>query len=333
MTVAWPPAVSSRRFAALVALGLLASCAAPSEDTTSAKSDLVADTTTLTGADIVRGVLGIKRGSAKPASREGATYADAADAVVVEIEERFPGRLQIIGEELSSRDPERVAAGKALLDEAIRAATFSPKVLSKLRSAGPAGVSATSWSRVRPLAAPVIDDEAPAECGEPGAAALTIGKVDGRYGDERTGAIGAAKDSADLVDTTSLLIWRTLQRIDAGELTPDPESRLGAYAATRGYPPGTVGEAVHNATGTIYLTFANYGQEKIGRVFNAPEAQALYREPVTSCAGRRMATIEHSYWSNVAAEDGWSPGGKMGSMFSPYVRDLLQVHVFASGVD
>ena len=38
------------------------------------------------------------------------------------------------------------------------------------------------------------------------------------------------------------------------------------------------------------------------------------------------AVLDH--WRDVAAEDPWSPGGRMGSMFNPAVRDLLQRQVF-----
>jgi len=91
---------------------------------------------------------------------------------------------------------------------------------------------------------------------------------------------------------------------------------------------GTVGNSVHNAIGTIYITFANYGQERIGRVFNSPEARALYDQPVASCAGYQMAALEYQYWQDVRAEDAVSPGGNMGSAFNPVARDLLQRHVF-----
>jgi len=110
---------------------------------------------------------------------------------------------------------------------------------------------------------------------------------------------------------------------------PDSRSRTNqTYAATRGYPVGTVGNSVHNAIGTIYITFANYGQERIGRVFNSPEARALYDQPVASCAGYQMAALEYQYWQDVRAEDAVSPGGNMGSAFNPVARDVLQRHVF-----
>ena len=76
------------------------------------------------------------------------------------------------------------------------------------------------------------------------------------------------------------------------------------------------------------MSLANYGQENIGRVFNSPEARALYNQPDASCAGRQMALLEYQYWQDVRAEDPLSPGGNLGSAFNPGVRDLLQRHVF-----
>jgi hypothetical protein len=78
---------------------------------------------------------------------------------------------------------------------------------------------------------------------------------------------------------------------DIGE-KPDPESRLGAFYATRGYKSGTVDSAVHRA---IYLAFGTAGEEKIGRVFNSEAATALYNHPVESASGICMAEIEHLY--------------------------------------
>jgi len=43
----------------------------------------------------------------------------------------------------------------------------------------------------------------------------------------------------------------------------------------------------------------------------------------------QMAMLEHQYWQDVTSEDGWSPGGRMGSMFNPTVRNFLQTKVFA----
>lgn len=161
---------------------------------------------------------------------------------------------------------------------------------------------------------------------------------DDTFGDSARGLLGAARDLVPSVDTLrgvgmggALFTGRsmTLAAIDRGALVPDPASRLGAYAATRGYPPGTVGYSVHNAIGGIYWGLGAYGEERIGRVFNAPEAQALYGQPVDSAAGRQMAAIEHAYWENVRKEDPLSAGGRLGSAFSPSVRDALQRRVFS----
>lgn len=120
----------------------------------------------------------------------------------------------------------------------------------------------------------------------------------------------------------------TLRDIDEGRTTPDPNSRLGAYDATKGYKEGTVGNSVHNAIGTIYGVFGTAGEEQIGKVFNSPEAKALYDQPVNSPASKKMAEMEHAYWSKVRQENPTSFGGNMGSLFSPDTRDVLQRHIF-----
>lgn len=148
-----------------------------------------------------------------------------------------------------------------------------------------------------------------------------LGLVNGKYGDP-SGSQGSFWTDLGSRSTT-------LQSIDDGTLVPDPESRLGAYAATSGNPPGTVGASVHAAIGTIYGTMGTYGEEKIGRVFNSPEAIALYSQPADSPAGLRMAKLEYQYWSDVAKENPNSAGGELGTMASPNVRDWLQRHLFS----
>lgn len=120
----------------------------------------------------------------------------------------------------------------------------------------------------------------------------------------------------------------TLRDIDEGRVTPDPDSRLGAYAATRGHREGTVGHSVHNAIGTIYAALGTTGEERIGTVFNSPEARALYGEPVNSPASRRIAEMEHAYWSRIREQNPLSVGGNLGSLFGPGSRDFLQRQVF-----
>ncbi len=277
------------------------------------------------GEQVVRGVLG-----AGPDAK--GAQAKAADAIVAKIQEQHPGRIDQLEKDLKSRDGRRVRDAKRLLDETIRGAknTF-----------GGAGTSLTT-SSVRFLDGPVdltpggddqIVDAEDVElvCGVPRDAAgqeIHLGRAaDGRYGDDRVGQEGAYADDADLLafGVPSVVL---LALIDDGEYQPDPDSRLGAYAATRGYPEGTVGYAVHNAIGTIADLLGTYGQERIGRVFNSPEARALYDEPVASCAGYRMAVLEYTYWKDVLAEDPFSIGGSLGSMFDPAARDLLQRNIF-----
>jgi hypothetical protein len=124
-----------------------------------------------------------------------------------------------------------------------------------------------------------------------------------------------------------------LSNVDGGTLVPDPRSRLGAYAATRGYSPGTVGDAVHNAIGFIYDVFGTYGEEQIGVVFSSPQAHALYKDPVDGPSGYEMAQIEYAYWRKALGEDWTSGGGLLGSTFPTTVRDYLQRHYFKTSTE
>jgi hypothetical protein len=122
----------------------------------------------------------------------------------------------------------------------------------------------------------------------------------------------------------------TLDRIERGTLAPDPRSRLGAYAATVSYPPGSVGYAVHRAIGTIYLSMGTVGQEQIGTVFNSAEARALFDKPLTDETSRQIAELEYRYWDNERKKNPMSVGGQLGSVFKPGFRDMLQRDVFGS---
>lgn len=141
--------------------------------------------------------------------------------------------------------------------------------------------------------------------------------------DDRTGPSGLW---SEMKDTQPSIAARAanLQAIDKGELVPDPGSRLGAYAATAGYEPGTVGSAAHRAIGGIYMGFGTFGEERIGTVFNSPEAGALFGQSVNGPASGQLAQLEYNYWDAARTADPWSPGGQMGSAFSPGVRDTIQ---------
>lgn len=119
-----------------------------------------------------------------------------------------------------------------------------------------------------------------------------------------------------------------LTLIDLGIYHPDPSTRLGAYAATKGYPRDTVGNAVHHAIGAIYVPFGAWGQERIGTVFNSPRAKELFSQPVQSEASLRIATIEYEYWSKVLDKDPLSAGAWFATKFNPKTRDFLQRNIF-----
>lgn len=164
--------------------------------------------------------------------------------------------------------------------------------------------------------------------GYDGLSATSDRSAPGPAGDARSGPSGAWADASDLQPNMFDKL-ANLAAIDSGTLTPNPDSRLGAYAATAGHAPGTVGAAVHAGIGNIYAIFGTYGEERIGTVFNSAEAKALYDQPVESPASRQIAELEYAYWSRVLAEDGWSAGGRMGTSFDPGTRDWLQRKVLS----
>lgn len=270
----------------------------------------------VSGKTLVRGLMGL---AATPSSDPSRARAEAmATHVIAVLERAEPGSLDRFSNEMRSKDDKRILTAFVSMRARLTAVTDSPELVAELESdplfAGQLIPASTSsfGGHVVVLA--------------PGDGIPDLGRgTDGRFGDSNTGTWGAIKDSAGL-----LAIPGSLRDVDNGTFVPDPESRLGAYAATRGYPPGSVGEAVHNAIGTIYVLLGTYGEEKIGRVFNSPEARALYNQPVESPAGAQMAAIEQRYWSNVAKEDPSSPGGQLGAAFSPTVRDALQRRVFGN---
>jgi hypothetical protein len=284
----------------------------------------------LLGPKFVYGVMGLGDApSATDSVLVRQNYAAAGHMIAI-IEMRQPGSITALSADMQSGDAARVLKGmtwlNAILDDIAVSDELSTRLsadplFAEIRTQGGGSGGAGSGGGTASGGGTGGTKEIP-----------NLGAdKDGKYGDANTGMAGAAKDLKDLGAPTPqgfAARSETLKQIDEGKLTPPPDSRLGAYDATKGYPPGTVGSAVHNAIGTIYKTLDNYGQENIGRVFNSPEARALYNEPVTSDAGRRMAEIEHRYWDNVRREDPRSAGGQLGSAFSPSVRDGLQRHWF-----
>jgi hypothetical protein len=325
-----------RALVVVLGLAMFAAAAVACSDEKSETAPTETKHADVPGADLVRGLSGLPpKGEGAPATDDEKALSAVADDLVNEIEARHPGRLGTIDADLRSRDAERVQNAKVLLDQTIAEAAESSAMRDRVLQNSETKLT-TSALQVLDLVGKdqqqqLVDAGQQLLCDKPKGADgkdVHLGAVNGVYGDGKTGALAAAGDTKDLVDTNDWNVMRTLKRVDSGELVPDPDSRLGAYAATKGYGSGTVGNAVHNAIGTIFVTFGNYGEERIGRVFNSPEAKALYDKPVSSCAGRQMAEHEYQYWQDVAAEDGWSPGGKMGSAFNPATRDLLQKKLF-----
>jgi len=313
----------------VAALGLAAGCGSTSNDPPplgGGTADAPGVQATNEGRDAARGLLGLPPAAASndgPApTAEQRKSQDRYEAVVTYLlallEKREPGALARYSVEVKSRDGARVIPAYVGMRAKLDRLAQDPELLEMVRR--------------DPLFAGAIVAQSASTFGgrlelrDVTGGIPNLGRgADGFYGDGKTGALQAAADTAGLAT-----LFPSLAQVDRGEVVPDPESRLGAYAATRGYPPGSVGHAVHNAIGTIYVLLGTYGEEKIGRVFNSPEARALYNDPVESASGALMAAIEQRYWANVAAEDSWSPGGQLGAAFSPSVRDFLQRNIFGS---
>jgi hypothetical protein len=157
----------------------------------------------------------------------------------------------------------------------------------------------------------------------------------GRSGDDNSGFFGYLRDQTVLARVVAsggsgaALRLAELRRIAAGQVRPAPHTRLGAFAATCGWPQGTVGYAVNRAIGILYVGLGVYGEERIGTVFNSPAARVHYGNPVRSPSSRAVAQMEFNYWAAVRAEDPWSSGARIATAFDPNSRDWLQREVFA----
>ena len=115
---------------------------------------------------------------------------------------------------------------------------------------------------------------------------------------------------------------RDLEAVRSGKVPVDPRSRLGAYQATLGYAPGTVGYAANKHIGNIYNVLGTSGEDRIGIVFNSPEAQRLLSQPVSGKANRQLAELEYGYWKQQNQRG--TLGGFMGTRFRPGSRAWLQ---------
>lgn len=152
-----------------------------------------------------------------------------------------------------------------------------------------------------------------------------IGKVNGLYGSGSTltmkeevfvGMVASEQDPK--------INGMKLVMIEIGFAgVPDPESRLGAYYATRGYNVGTVGSAVHRVIGSMYLILGSVAEEKIGRIYNNQAVKALLSQPVQAAATRCLTHIEQLYYTNVRRENPESLGARIGSVLTIRSRDCI----------
>lgn len=154
-------------------------------------------------------------------------------------------------------------------------------------------------------------------------------------GDDRTGFFGYVQDQATLARVIAgagigaAFRMQTLRDVAARRTQPATHTRLGAFAATSGYPQGTVGYAVNRAIGLLYVSLGTYGEERIGTVFSRASAIRYYNDPVQGPSSERVARMEYDYWSRVKREDPWSPGANIATAFDPQTRDWLQREVFS----
>jgi hypothetical protein len=310
--------------AATAAMGAVTACssdAAPEDPAPSQTAEA------RSGRTAARAMLGLAAGhevAGDPARAEAlADYEAVADDLIAVVERKEPGVFDRFGADVSSRDGERfVSAWRAMRAKLEAAGTSAALANAVSRDAHFRGAHVQSFA--------FGSDLAPSDFGyqPPNDGIPNLGRgPDGWFGDGNVGAGAAAADLRGLL-ADPFTPWRTLAQVDSGELAPDPESRLGAYACTGGHAAGTVGHAVHNAIGFIYLSLGTYGEEKIGRVFCSDEAKKLFDDPVEGDSSVRVAQIEQRYWDNVRSEDGFSAGGQLGAAFSPTARDFLQKHVF-----
>lgn len=87
-----------------------------------------------------------------------------------------------------------------------------------------------------------------------------------------------------------------LNGVDQSTVAVDPLSRLGAYAATRGFAAGTLGYALHNAIAEDYLRYGELGAEKMGEFYGSAQAMAFYALPADSASADDLALIERDFW-------------------------------------
>lgn len=323
-----------------IALGIAVGCGTSSEDpgafgggTTTPAPGTASSPEAQAGRESALGVLGLSPSSSSASEQANASaeekarysrYEAVAGHLIALLEEREPGALAAYTTEMRSRNDERMVAARGGLRKKLAALGDDPALYDRVAR------DPLFAGQLAPRSAALVGNVRVLEVNIPPGDIPNLGRgPDGFYGDGKTGAGAALAELPSLAATPSSRAG-AIADIDAGRLVPDPASRLGAYAATAGYPVGSVGHAVHNAIRLIYLEFGTWGEERIGRVFNSPEARALYNDPVESQSGALMAAIEHRYWQNALAEDSWSGGGRLGSAFDPTARDFLQKYLFGA---
>jgi len=85
-----------------------------------------------------------------------------------------------------------------------------------------------------------------------------------------------------------------------GSYAPLQDIRIGAFAGTLKFAPGTVGSGTNSAIQIIHSIFGALGQEAIGGYFNHPRIQQYMAKPVSNrLANTAVAAGEYKFWCNV----------------------------------
>lgn len=84
--------------------------------------------------------------------------------------------------------------------------------------------------------------------------------------------------------------------------SPPKQARIGAFAATFRFPPGSVGSGTSGAIQAIHSVFGSFGEARIGNYFNLPMVQQFLAKPIGNIgANTLVASGEYRYWCKILA--------------------------------
>lgn len=84
--------------------------------------------------------------------------------------------------------------------------------------------------------------------------------------------------------------------------SPPKQARIGAFAATFRFPPGSVGSGTSGAIQAIHSVFGSFGEARIGNYFNLPMVQQFLAKPIGNIGVNTLvASGEYRYWCEILA--------------------------------